>query len=378
MRIAIYSENLLGNSGGAEIYAIKLAECFMEKHDVSIITVRNNKTISMEQLKNKYSIKDFRIQTINFSHKSNNVFEIFNRIILREKLKKIINNNYDVFINCSHNRLISFPKVKSIHVIHFPMKNYCSFLPNFLGNILNKKYSNSYDIFLSNSEFTQFHLKKEWKIDSDILNPPIEADLFASKDFDKKQKLILMVGRLVPDKKILEIVDFLSPKLNNEYLKDYELTIIGNKDSNNLDYYEKLKVYENNKINIISDVSFSSLVNFYKKAEIFIHAKGFQEDENQNPILMEHFGMTTVEAMANGCIPVVINKAGQKEIVTNGVSGFLWNDLNELDIELQRIISSEKLKNSMRENVLMRASGFLIGEFNKKAMLYLNKLTNIE
>ena len=44
---------------------------------------------------------------------------------------------------------------------------------------------------------------------------------------------------------------------------------------------------------------------------------------------MENCGITTAEAMSAGCIPVVINKGGQVEIVAEG-SGFRWNTLEEL------------------------------------------------
>ena len=40
--------------------------------------------------------------------------------------------------------------------------------------------------------------------------------------------------------------------------------------------------------------------------------------------------MTTVEAMAGGCVPVVIDRAGQKEIVRPGVDGFRWSTPAEL------------------------------------------------
>ena len=40
--------------------------------------------------------------------------------------------------------------------------------------------------------------------------------------------------------------------------------------------------------------------------------------------------MTTVEAMINGCIPIVINKAGQREIVNGYDKSCLWDELSEL------------------------------------------------
>ena len=59
-------------------------------------------------------------------------------------------------------------------------------------------------------------------------------------------------------------------------------------------------------------------------ASIFWSATGYGERDDQ-PWAAEHFGMTTVEAMAGGCVPVVIDKAGQQEIITPGVDGFRWS-----------------------------------------------------
>ena len=40
--------------------------------------------------------------------------------------------------------------------------------------------------------------------------------------------------------------------------------------------------------------------------------------------MFEHFGITTVEAMAAGCVPVVIDKADQREIVRHVTDGYRW------------------------------------------------------
>src|SRR5690606_11935124 len=98
-----------------------------------------------------------------------------------------------------------------------------------------------------------------------------------------------------------------------------------------MDYLNKVKKEAKGyPIFIHTDISFDQLKELYAKSSIFWHAEGFGEDENKHPDRFEHFGITTVEAMASGCIPVVIAKAGQIEIVQGGVNGFLWNNLNEL------------------------------------------------
>jgi len=66
------------------------------------------------------------------------------------------------------------------------------------------------------------------------------------------------------------------------------------------------------------------------QAKLFWHTTGLSVDEMKRPELAEHFGIATVEAMRAGCVPVVIGSGGQREIVEDGVSGFLAGDLSEV------------------------------------------------
>ena len=83
-------------------------------------------------------------------------------------------------------------------------------------------------------------------------------------------------------------------------------------------------------IKIYKNASFQLTEEMYSKAKIYWHAAGFGEDLIRHPERAEHFGISTVEAMSHGCIPVVINAGGQKEIVNDGDNGFLWNTEDEL------------------------------------------------
>src|SRR6185369_8422589 len=58
------------------------------------------------------------------------------------------------------------------------------------------------------------------------------------------------------------------------------------------------------------------LWDLYGKAKIYWHASGFGEDLEKHPSYAEHFGISTVEAMGAGAVPVVLHAGGQKEIVT--------------------------------------------------------------
>jgi glycosyltransferase involved in cell wall biosynthesis len=106
------------------------------------------------------------------------------------------------------------------------------------------------------------------------------------------------------------------------------------------------------------------LLALYRKASIFWHAAGFGADENSRPEALEHFGMVTVEAMSAGCVPIAIARGGQLEVVEHGVSGFLWNDLNELKaLTLQYTLADEATKLRYRTTAIEASRRYSPGEF---------------
>src|SRR5262249_41320143 len=84
----------------------------------------------------------------------------------------------------------------------------------------------------------------------------------------------------------------------------------------------------------------------YARARIFLHAAGFGAPDDR-PDLTEHFGIATVEAMSAGCVPVVVNKGAQPEIVEHGVTGFLWNTAAELQDYVRLLARDTRLWSRM-------------------------------
>ena len=65
--------------------------------------------------------------------------------------------------------------------------------------------------------------------------------------------------------------------------------------------------------------------------------------------------------MASGCVPVVIGKGGQREIVNHGKNGFLWDSLDELKKYTLLVIEDEALRNS-----LAHAAPLSLEKFNRR------------
>ena len=68
--------------------------------------------------------------------------------------------------------------------------------------------------------------------------------------------------------------------------------------------------------------------------------------------------MSTVEAMAAGCVPIVVNRGGQREIVEHGVSGFLWDSIDDLEKYTLSLMLDDQLRQSMSEAARARAQKF--------------------
>lgn len=96
----------------------------------------------------------------------------------------------------------------------------------------------------------------------------------------------------------------------------------------------------------------------FATSSVFWSATGLGEDERTAPWTFEHFGMTTVEAMAAGCVPVVIDKAGQREIVRDGQDGYRWTNLDQLEARTLELAADEELRAKLGAAAVERAADF--------------------
>lgn len=225
------------------------------------------------------------------------------------------------------------------------------------------EYIDTYQVLWTISEFTRKWTWKYWRRNSDLLFPQIDFEDF---HIGVKQPKILSVGRFFVgnhNKKHLEMVKAFKSMVDDG-LKGWELHLVGNVADGEEHKQYLDAVHQSGQgypIFIHQDIPFQRLANLYAESAIYWHASGFGENENRDPVKFEHFGITTIEAMASGCVPVVIGKGGQREIVTHGENGFLWNSLEELKRYTLKLIESESLRNSM-----MVAAVSSLQKFNRK------------
>lgn len=186
---------------------------------------------------------------------------------------------------------------------------------NYFGN----QFLLSYAQFWSNSVFTADHVREIWDLDSEVVYPPVLEQL--RKDETRNPYQIISVGRFMSTKqghcKNQHQLIRAFKELCQTTDKPWELHLCGGVDSNNDDYFRKvMKKSEDSKLNIHlhPNVAKDVLAALTASSSYYWHATGLGVSSNK-PHKLEHFGITVVEAMKGGMIPIVHDSAGPAEIL---------------------------------------------------------------
>lgn len=164
---------------------------------------------------------------------------------------------------------------------------------------------------ITNSEYSRKAIRKIFNIDSIVLSPPVNIDIFRNSvlinSSGNRKNMILVISRLHPSKKVENSI-ILAKLLKQNKIK-VRTKIIGNLHPTELGYCTYLKDMVRkynleNYVTIHTNISFTELVELMKQCKLYL---------SQCP--GEPFGISTVEAMSAGLIPIVPDIGGQTEYV---------------------------------------------------------------
>lgn len=219
----------------------------------------------------------------------------------------------------------------------------------------------SYGVRTSLSTFCQDWVRRLWHTDSEVLYPP---SAFASPAAER-EAAVISIGRFAVEgvsKHQLELArmfrDDVAP-----HAPGWRYACVGSLDpqSEGRRYWQDvLSVAKQAPIDVLDNLPRAQLSERVGRAKVFWHAAGLTVDEARQPQLCEHFGHVTVEAMSAGCVPVIIGKGGQKEIVRHEVDGFVCRSLEEMAQCTRRLIDDEPLRARMSGQAIERARAFSV------------------
>jgi glycosyltransferase involved in cell wall biosynthesis len=225
----------------------------------------------------------------------------------------------------------------------------------------------TYDMLLSNSHFTQRWVARRYGRASELLYPPVQVGQFAPA---QKQQRIISVGRFFVDghtKKQLEMIQLFRRLCDNGLTGwDYHLAGGTHHDSRSARYFEDCRsAAVGYPITLHPDAPLSELVELYAGSALYWNATGYGEDQDLEPDRFEHFGMTTVEAMASGCVPLSYDRAGQPEVIEHAQSGILWETLDELAEQTLALIADPRRRHRLAAAAQLRSKSFTYARFRE-------------
>jgi glycosyltransferase involved in cell wall biosynthesis len=162
---------------------------------------------------------------------------------------------------------------------------------------------------LTNSEFSRKAIFKTFGVNSTVLHPPVDVDIFrnASLSSSMRDDSILVISRFHPTKKIENAIRL--AKLLRQNKVGRRMFIVGNKPpdgSGYLNYLRHLVRHYRLEDFVLFEINvrFDRLLDLMRKSKVYLH-----------PLPGEPFGISTVEAMSAGLIPVVPDIGGHTEFV---------------------------------------------------------------
>tara|TARA_Y100001970_G_C14172205_1_gene824786 strand:+ start:589 stop:1728 length:1140 start_codon:yes stop_codon:yes gene_type:complete len=247
-------------------------------------------------------------------------------------------------------------KIKIILTLHSNLPwVYFHLMPgNMLRNFFTKKLMelsiNSCNLLLVDSHFAKQEITNILKInikkikvvylgiDKKFLSNDCENNFI--KSFNYNEKYIISVLSCVKYHNILNMLKAFKILVSDN---NYDIKLVLVLQILDREYFSEINKYINtnfdkNKIIIINDVKSESLPNLYKHSQLYIFSS-----------YCEVFGLTSLEAMSQGCPILISNTSALPEI--NDIAADYFDPDNVMDIKdkIQKIIFDEKHKNELVE-----------------------------
>lgn len=148
----------------------------------------------------------------------------------------------------------------------------------------------------------------------------------------------MVAGRLIYRKGILFLIDALKGLPVD---LQYQVLIAGEGEEREIIEQAIIEAKLQHKVKLLGKLSYNNMSELYRKVDALIM-----------PSLRETTGSVVLEAMSYGVPVITIDAFGAKNIVVNGVNGFLYNGVNKEDyIKNLGSIMSHVAKNGIDEEM---------------------------
>ena len=228
------------------------------------------------------------------------------------------------------------------------------------GSMSNRLKIKLYPV-VCNSQFTKSLIDKTYGINSRVIYPPVDVEVNYQ---GAKLNQIISLARFSQTLHAKR-QDVLIKAFSQLALPGWKLVLAGGVADQ--DYLNSLQQQALGlDVEFVANPTALQARHLLSQAKLFWSATGFDVNENEFPEKMEHFGITAVEAMATGTVPLVTAKGGHKETVVDKQTGYWWNTIEELAALSLQLAKDDLLWEKLSRQAKTQSQKFSTQEFEKQ------------
>lgn len=370
MRIGIFTETYTPYISGLVTSEVMLKKG-LEKlgHEVYVVTA-NLESFHYEYDEDEHVLKVPGIKTGIYDSRLTSVYPL-------KAVNKIKSWNLDVihsqteFAIGTFARLLAFQlDIPLVHTYHTMYEDYIHYITKGYFNKSSKKIVEYLTLFYCDKTATELIVptkktydlfKEKYQVDRNIHIIPtgIELERFYTENIDSKQLtylkrkykikkddfVALFIGRLAQEKNVVFLLDVM--KELSSKLPKLKMLIVGD----GPDYQEYSDIIKNanleDKIIMTGKVPWEKVPYYYHLSDIFLTSS---HTETQ--------GLTVIEAMASGIVPICIEDESFRNTVIDGLNGRIFNDKEECMSIIEELYNDKELVNRLSNQARINSDRF--------------------
>lgn len=379
MKKAAVIHHTLNSPGGEATVAIETIESLHEMgYKVSLITVQKpdldfiakayGKTIPVSDV---YSLVPFKMNYLGIYQR---LLSAISSLAVKKDVDLIINTNGEVLPYAGSEG------IPQILYLHFPaalMTSSSYGNSKYQNSALWKMYFKPYQLasrrltrqaiarsttVLTNSQFSREAIMQVYpEADVRVLYPPVDIDRFSSAYHSlPAETRVLVVSRFSPEKHVENAIKIAG--LLPEHVK---FVVIGSLLPANRSYYASIEKMVNerglgNRMTLVPNATNEELIRAMSTSTVYLHT-----------MAGEHFGISIIEAMAAGLVPVVPSYGGCAEI-----SPYQYHTIEEAARCIEQNVNPSAATRGMIHDIA--ASRYSSEQFKKRMKRYIEQASAAE
>ena len=308
--------NTLDFQGGADAVCLATCEALLTDHEVTLFTLGETDPRELAE-RFQADVTDLRVQTPPANSLVAKLLSRFGptigpqlafRSVLIGQYFTLYDEKFDLTVSTANEMSLPGPSLQYVHFPQFSLRN----LEGHSHGRLNQLWSwiagpDRADLqntaLLANSAWTADTVETIYDVRPDVLHPPVDP-VDGGLSWEQREKGILIVGRLAPDKRILDGISIIDQLRDRGHA--VHLHIVGSAPRLYRPYVNRIEsaAKQRSSVTLERDVSRERLEELLRT-----HRYGLNLKRD------EHFGMSVAEYVAAGMIAFAPDGGGQREVL---------------------------------------------------------------